>query len=93
MLDHRSARANATAMLLTLSRTAFIACAFYALVASGQTNTSDTTAQRDAAEKSVCIRNLKAIARAISAYERAHTNLPNWLSDLVPQYLSDVQVL
>jgi len=49
--------------------------------------------QQGAQEKEVCIQNLKTIYQAIQAYQRDHKDLPNWLSDLVPQYLSDVSVL
>lgn len=46
-----------------------------------------------AAEKEACTRNLKKIYEAIQAYELDHKDLPNWLSDLVPQYLADASVL
>ncbi|HVM47166.1 MAG TPA: hypothetical protein VMU04_04020 [Candidatus Acidoferrum sp.] len=44
-------------------------------------------------EQAACIANLKAIYTAIQAYEHDHKALPNWLSDLVPQYLPDMNVL
>src|SRR6266850_897451 len=44
-------------------------------------------------EKEACSRNLKAIYDAIEAYKRDHKDLPNWLSDLVPQYLTDAGLL
>ena len=44
-------------------------------------------------EKEACVSNLKTIYAAIEAYQRDHKALPNWLSDLVPQYLPDVNVL
>ncbi|HWV99830.1 MAG TPA: hypothetical protein VNZ64_09085 [Candidatus Acidoferrum sp.] len=46
-----------------------------------------------AEEKDACIANLKQIYDAIQAYQVDHKDLPNWLSDLVPQYLSDANVL
>jgi hypothetical protein len=49
----------------------------------------DTAAQ----EKEACTRNLKQIYEAIQSYQIDHKDLPNWLSDLVPQYLSDANVL
>lgn len=44
-------------------------------------------------DKAACKRNLKAINEAIQAYRLDHKDLPNWLSDLVPQYLADVNLL
>ena len=44
-------------------------------------------------EKEECIRNLKQIYTAIQAYQKDHKDLPNWLSDLVPGYLNDANVL
>lgn len=49
--------------------------------------------QRDLDEKDECIRNLKLIYAAIQAYKADHKDLPNWLSDLVPQYISDTSIL
>jgi hypothetical protein len=46
-----------------------------------------------AQEKEACTRNLKTIYQAIRAYELDHKDLPNWLSDLVPKYLPDANVL
>lgn len=44
-------------------------------------------------DKEACMRNLKVIYDAIQLYQIDHHDLPNWLSDLVPQYLSDPSVL
>jgi len=44
-------------------------------------------------EKEDCTRNLQTIYKAIEAYRRDHKNIPNWFSDLVPDYLPDVNVL
>lgn len=46
-----------------------------------------------AQEEAACIKNLQQIYKAIQAYQRDHHDLPNWLSDLVPQYLPDANVL
>lgn len=40
-----------------------------------------------------CTKNLREIYVAIQAYQADHKDLPNWLSDLVPEYLPDVNVL
>lgn len=55
--------------------------------ASGENGSAET--QLAAAEKDVDCQHLQRIYKAISAYYRDHQDLPNWLSDLVPQYLSD----
>lgn len=62
------------------------------LVAWGQTNAPAPT-DLAAREKEECTRNLKRIYAAIQAYQLDHKDLPNWLSDLVPEYLSDANVL
>ncbi len=49
--------------------------------------------QQATEEKAACMRNLKTIYDAIQKYQVDHKELPNWLSDLVPQYLDDVTVL
>lgn len=54
-----------------------------------QSATNDLAAQ----EKEGCIKNLKTIYQAIEAYQLDHKDLPNWLSDLVPNYLPDANVL
>ena len=46
-----------------------------------------------AEEKEACMRNLRVIYDAIQAYQFDHKDLPNWLSDLVPDYVSDGNVL
>ena len=48
---------------------------------------------RTAEEKQACVKNLKLIYGAIQAFQADHHDLPNWLSDLVPQYLDDANVL
>src|ERR1700677_4978298 len=45
------------------------------------------------AEREGCVRNLKLIYDAIQASQMDHHDVPNWLSDLVPQYLTDANVL
>src|SRR5438067_25181 len=46
-----------------------------------------------ATEKEICTNNLKLIYGGIEAYRKDHKDLPNWLSDLVPDYLPDANVL
>ena len=46
-----------------------------------------------AEEREGCRRNLKVIYDAIQAYQFDHKEMPNWLSDLVPDYISDGNTL
>jgi thiol-disulfide isomerase/thioredoxin len=46
-----------------------------------------------AADIAACKKNLEKIGAAIEAYRKDHNDVPNWLSDLVPKYLSDTNVL
>lgn len=46
-----------------------------------------------ARETQECTRNLKQIYAAIQAYQAKYHDLPNWLSDLVPEFLPDANVL
>ncbi len=50
-----------------------------------QPSARDEQAVKDQEE---CTANLKQIFAAIRAYRNDHNDLPNWLSDLVPQYLN-----
>ncbi len=60
---------------------------------SGQTESEPNPAALAAREKAECIQNLKQIYAAIQAYELKHKDIPNWLSDLVPDFLPDANVL
>ena len=71
--------------------TAWLLCAVHADDAPDASTTVDAATQQ--AEREGCIRNLKLIYDAIQAYQMDHKDIPNWLSDLVPQYLNDANVL
>ena len=62
-------------------------------MAPAQSPSIATSAGLTAEEREACTRNLKVIYDAIQAYQYDHKDLPNWLSDLVPDYLSDPTVL
>ena len=62
-------------------------------VTSARQDSAPSAATLAAQEKDACIRNLKQIYEAIQAYQLEHKDLPNWLSDLVPHYLPDANVL
>jgi hypothetical protein len=84
--------------VVRLSLFAFIAMAMLfpqAIMTRAQTNAPapEEDPKLAAEDKDGCIRNLKLIYQAIQAYRVDHKDLPNWLSDLVPQYISDANVL
>jgi len=58
-----------------------------------QTNAPAVDSQQAAEDKVNCSHNLKLIYDAIQAYRTDHKDIPNWLSDLVPQYLNDANIL
>jgi hypothetical protein len=62
-----------------------------ASIASAQPNSAAPSLADQ--EKEGCIRNLKTLYTAIEAFQRDRKALPNWLSDLVPQYLPDTNAL
>jgi hypothetical protein len=45
------------------------------------------------AEKNQCSTNLLRIYAAIMSYQKDHQQMPDWLSDLVPKYLPDTNLL
>ena len=47
----------------------------------------------DPADCALCKKNLEKIAVAILAYRKENKDIPNWLSDLYPKYLSDQNLL
>ncbi len=44
-------------------------------------------------DRQECIKQLEKVHQAIQAYRRDHKDLPNWLSDLVPKYITDTNLL
>jgi hypothetical protein len=58
-----------------------------------QTEATAEEAKLAADEKEGCVRNLKIIYEAIQNYRADHKDIPNWLSDLVPQYINDANFL
>jgi hypothetical protein len=65
-----------------------------ALPGVARDNSTNDISDLALAEKEACSRNLKAIYDAIEAYRTDHNQeVPNWLSDLVPQYLNDAGLL
>ncbi|HWX19987.1 MAG TPA: hypothetical protein VN578_08790 [Candidatus Binatia bacterium] len=63
------------------------------LPAAPQPDSPPPSASLAAREKEGCIKNLNQIYAAIQAYQIDHKDLPDWLSDLVPQYLADANLL
>ncbi|HWY78249.1 MAG TPA: hypothetical protein VN281_21720, partial [Verrucomicrobiae bacterium] len=68
-------------------------CSFASPAPGAQPNATAEQSRIDAEEKEGCTRNLKVIYDAIQAYKLDHKDLPNWLSDLVPQYIGDASIL
>ncbi len=62
-------------------------------MSSARAQAAPTAAENPAEEKEACIKNLKQIYAAIVAYQNDKKDLPNWLSDLVPEYLTDANLL
>jgi thiol-disulfide isomerase/thioredoxin len=60
--------------------------------ATSAQETTSANANADS-DREVCRSQLRKTYEAIQAYRRAHKDLPNWLTDLVPQYLPDNEVL
>ena len=79
--------------LWALSGIALLAASSGSQAASAQGDAAPVSAGLAAEEQEDCTRNLKVIYDAIQAYQFDHKDLPNWLSDLVPDYLSDPRVL
>ena len=48
---------------------------------------------REDREREVDKQHLRVIYQAIQAYRQKHGDMPNWLSDLVPDFISDTNVL
>jgi len=80
-------------LMMRVLASAILAVTLPVGMAGGQTNGAATDAALQAEEREECVKNLKLIYDAIQAYQTDHKDLPNWLSDLVPQYLSDPNVL
>ena len=54
---------------------------------------TDQTPSRMVTEQEQCFANMLKINAAILAYRKDHQQMPDWLSDLVPKYLSDTNCL
>jgi hypothetical protein len=67
----------------------------YALMANLATSMSWTSLADEQADKDrqACQANLRRIHEAIQLYRRDHKDIPNWLSDLVPQYIKDTNAI
>lgn len=63
------------------------------VTASSPVNTNAYNPSRDRDDAALCTKNLEKISAAIEAYRKDNHDVPNWLSDLVPKYLADTNVL
>ncbi|MDE0687386.1 MAG: sigma-70 family RNA polymerase sigma factor [Candidatus Poribacteria bacterium] len=57
------------------------------------TNQTRTLTQEQQKNIEICRQNLLIISEAIHAYQKEYGDLPEWLSDLHPQYLPDANIL
>ena len=62
-------------------------------VAQPPNETRVLTQEQQQANIEICTQNLLVIGGAIQAYQKEHGDLPEWLSDLHPNYLSDPNIL
>ncbi len=60
---------------------------------SSPKNDNEYKPSTNADEAAACKKHLEAINAAIQAYKKDHGDIPNWLNELVPKYLSDTNVL
>lgn len=63
----------------------------WSVFAQNRTSTKDLS--QDEQDKETCTKNLMLIHKAIQGFRKDHKELPNWISDLVPQYLTDTNIL
>ncbi len=84
---------NRAALWLLLAGAGLGIASAQAAPGPGETNSAILTQGQSLEEKDACTKNLRTIYTAITAYQADHKDLPNWLSDLVPQYLSDANAL
>ena len=63
--------------------------ASFLLITSLQVQAAET----EDADKQACTQRLEQIFQAVQAYRRDHKDLPNWLTDLVPKYIADTNLL
>ena len=64
-----------------------------AVAGSAPINTNKYKPSADKDEAAGCKKNLERINDAIAAYRKDHQDVPNWLSELVPKYLADTNLL
>jgi hypothetical protein len=56
-------------------------------------NPNEYKPSTDKDESEACKKNLEKINAAIEGYKKDHHDVPNWLSELVPNYLTDTNAL
>ena len=54
---------------------------------------ADPTVEKNEKNVEICTQNLRAIDKAIHAYQKEHGDFPEWLSDLHPKHLADANIL
>jgi hypothetical protein len=93
MRNRRAKKFSTICPALLILLVGLVLWCFSTFQAAAQTNASTEDKKLELQEKEGCIRNLKLIYEAIQAYRIDHKDIPNWLSDLYPQYITDANVL
>ena len=58
-----------------------------------QTSSADLEEAQNRKNIDICTQNLLTIGKVLEAYQKAHGDLPDWLSELYPKYLPDANLL
>ena len=84
---------TALSSLAVLGVVALAIAAEVAVIEPAPENRNEYKPSTTKEDSEVCKKNLEKINTAIQAYRKEHKDIPNWLSDLVPKYLADTNVL
>ena len=58
-----------------------------------QKSSADLEAAQNQKNIDICTQNLLTLGKALETYQKAHGDLPDWLSELYPKYLPDADLL
>ena len=63
------------------------------LIRFANSEAADPPMEKNEKNVEICTQNLRAIDKAIHAYQKEHGDFPVWLSDLHPKHLADANIL
>ena len=63
------------------------------LIRFANSEAADPPMEQNKKNVEICTQNLRAIDKAIHAYQKEHGDFPVWLSDLHPKHLADANIL